>query len=1755
MTANQMKEKWKHRRSRSPRGQNDWPDPNKYNSRSWFLFTLRNPLRKAAIAGIENKWWDRTVLLFIFLNTVQLALDDPMDKPEFRPYSLKRDVLNMVSKVFSILFTAECVIKVFALGLMVGPKTYLKEAWNWLDFFIVIVGILDFLPGSFSNLSSLRTLRVMRPLRAINKFPKLRFLTALLLQCIPLLSNVLGFCCFIFFVFGILAVQLFSGTLRGVCYGRDTGLSHGDSRCTLGGGMAECPIGYECLLLGTNPGQGTINFDSIGGAMVTIFQVMTLEGWTDLLYDIQDAYHFAVFLYFVVLIFVGPIFAIQLFLVVISTKFAETKESMKQMEVQGVASLQNDENEGNGDNKVAPAPEEPNKGSEDASQAPTVDTDIPDGKIKAANLTVHVDEDIANGNDAEKKTESTVMKTQSVAESTVVKTQSSVGGESPINRRGKPVMTGTGAFRWKLRMLANSDRLANLILFVIVINTLTMMADHNCDMCNVSWCPKFKGALEFANVFFAIVFLAEMIIKILGLGFNKYVSNYLNLFDALIVIASLVEIRLVVDTFFCYMEKKECREYEICEEGGGGGFTVLRTFRLVRVVKLLRAFPDVQKQIKILVSVFGSVAALNALMLIFLLIFCILGMNVFGGTVVEEWDPSTIALGSRVYVEFPWHDGGSRYATVVGMDHYNHSSSPWQVKVAFGEEEQVWKALNIPPDGMVWAADKESAGVGVPAIVDITPRMNFDDIIHAGVTVFQVLTLSNWNQNLYSAVSSNSPASGLYYFALIAVGSWMLLNLFIAILIQGFAEQQAVQLLENMQAMQERLLEKLGGMEEDKLAMRIEALFDSIDTDQSGVIDKYELKNALSALNIELRPRELQDMLMKYDVDGSGSIDFDEFLGMIKELVKKAEVAVHGAPPTPAQENAFEDAKEIRREKVMSMPTGLDELYERSLFCLRHSNRFRMMCIRLSEDSRFDGFILLCILFSSCSLAMDNPSIGDDSPMRLALQTLDLILNAAFTVECVSKVVAQSFKRYIKSGWNKLDFLIVLTSLLDTGLSYGLQGQNVNLGALKIFRIFRIFRALRPLRIIARARGLRVLVTTLLSSVKPVLNTMSIALGVFSIFGVLGMQLLSGKLHSCSDPTVYERDNCVGRSNDGVPRTWENYAVNFDNIVSAVRALFILATQDEWDIHMWVGVDATSKKTGPYQNYAEGIIFYYVACIVAAGFLVVNIFVGVFVDCYTAAAAELELGPKEKVKKLPEVFDDPRNPARVSVLSVVTSSAFDLFIAFFILVNVITMSMESFKQAEWQSTFGKVSNFFFTYVFGFECLAKLWAFFPRRYYVNSWNRFDYFIVMISFGGIVVDNLGTAVAINPTMLRILRVFRVFRILRAFRIFKAAKGLQAIVNTLVNSLPAIMNLFSMLGLLFFIYGVLGVMVFGSLCTEDDKQLPGLKAARCLFTEDDNLLSPHANFKNVGFALLALLRVATGDNWGEVLATCQLWAGSRKVSEESWQLFVSLLGKDPSTLPPTDAGFLQREDKNAALEIAKHAVRAWHAMTLGLDEDRDWPFPMASRPRSLEWIYLGQMVLPGCLTDSEAFELQNEGLADCDVGGYSKQCESTCGSSIAANAIFLSFVCVSQFVLLQLVIAVLMEQLSNTQNATSPTELMPGSDFLQRPIFVRLYRRWRWNALRRLKHRRVLEVIANRVPTSAGGTARRGVTPSAPVQGAERVLILPTRSAPHPTTPAPAEVAVEDKVAPQPAKRRRSSFTNTTSTDMGMNERHGA
>ena len=111
--------------------------------------------------------------------------------------------------VFTILFTLEMLLKWVGLGLCKYRHSYFRDAWNWLDFIIVVEGIVStFTAGSGVNFQGLRTFRVLRPLRTITHLEGLRVVVNALLLSLPLLVNTLLVCVFYFLIFGIVCVQV-----------------------------------------------------------------------------------------------------------------------------------------------------------------------------------------------------------------------------------------------------------------------------------------------------------------------------------------------------------------------------------------------------------------------------------------------------------------------------------------------------------------------------------------------------------------------------------------------------------------------------------------------------------------------------------------------------------------------------------------------------------------------------------------------------------------------------------------------------------------------------------------------------------------------------------------------------------------------------------------------------------------------------------------------------------------------------------------------------------------------------------------------------------------------------------------------------------------------------------------------------------------------------------------------------------------------------------------------------------------------------------------------------------------------------------------------------------------------------------------------------------------------------------------------------------------------------------------------------------
>ncbi|XP_074411323.1 voltage-dependent T-type calcium channel subunit alpha-1G isoform X16 [Zonotrichia albicollis] len=1785
----------------------------------FFYLSQESRPRSWCLRLVCNPWFERVSMLVILLNCVTLGMFHPCediacDSPRCR-------ILQSFDDFIFAFFAVEMIVKMIALGIF-GKKCYLGDTWNRLDFFIVIAGMLEYsLDLQNVSFSAVRTVRVLRPLRAINRVPSMRILVTLLLDTLPMLGNVLLLCFFVFFIFGIVGVQLWAGLLRNRCFlpenfsipytvdleryyqtenedenpficsqPRENGMRYCRSIPTRREEGLECTLDYysyndttntscvnwnqyytNCSAGEHNPFKGAINFDNIGYAWIAIFQVITLEGWVDIMYFVMDAHSFYNFIYFILLIIVGSFFMINLCLVVIATQFSETKQRESQlMKEQRVRYLSNastlasfsepgscyDEllkylvyiaRKGskqlvkayraagvrmgflssptskaraerharkrrsrkrssvhhlihhhhhhhhhyhlgngnlrapraspeisdvetsslhNGTNRLMLPPSAPNSlGAPSASPSntesvhsiyhadchfepvrcrssltqPSLGLPSPEGIPKnvvgsKVYPTVHSSashEMLKEKNLAEAavgagsstltnlnippgpySTMHKLLETQSTGFFSVHVTEKGDGfpgpcqssckisspcskldggscspescpyclaalGEAELSDNDTADSDSDGVYEftqdahysdqrdpqrgraragrahlvlafWHVvcetfQKIVDSKYFGRGIMVAILINTLSMGIEYH------EQPEELTNALEISNIVFTSLFALEMLLKVLVYGPFGYIKNPYNIFDGIIVVISVWEI--------------------VGQQGGG--LSVLRTFRLMRVLKLVRFMPALQRQLVVLMKTMDNVATFCMLLMLFIFIFSILGMHLFGCKFASERDGDTL------------------------------------------------------PD-----------------------RKNFDSLLWAIVTVFQILTQEDWNKVLYNGMASTSSWAALYFIALMTFGNYVLFNLLVAILVEGFQTEEmskreeasgqlsCIQLPVDSSGKGKLGVQEQGdasksdsegdlfphSLEEEgepkknlsnpalmalsehpelkksltppliihtaatPMPMPKSAVFgdaaqgfesrraSGVSTDPGAA---HELKSPPSARSSPHSPwrassawnsrrsswnslgrapslkRRAQSGERRSLLSGEGKESSEEgdssdeerssragsFNGSLPHRMESLETKgsfdlqdtlqvpslyrtgsmhstrtsvsehqdcngrtspglllhqLHLDEPHQDGDDGDDEGSMSKRDRMKAwlrarLPTCCKERDSWSIYIFAPHSRFRLMCNKIITHKMFDHVVLVIIFLNCITIAMERPKIEPHSAERIFLTLSNYIFTVIFLTEMTVKVVALGLcfgeKAYLKSSWNVLDGVLVLISVIDILVSMVSDSGTKILGML---RVLRLLRTLRPLRVISRAQGLKLVVETLMSSLKPIGNIVVICCAFFIIFGILGVQLFKGKFFVCQGEdtrNITNKSDCTEAS-----YKWVRHKYNFDNLGQALMSLFVLASKDGWVDIMYDGLDAVGVDQQPVMNYNPWMLLYFISFLLIVAFFVLNMFVGVVVEnfhkCRQHQEEEeakrreekrlrrLEKKRRSKEKQMADLMLDDvlmessasavqeaqckpyysdYSRFRLLIHQMCTSHYLDLFITGVIGLNVITMAMEHYQQPKVLDEALKICNYIFTVIFVMESVFKLIAFGFRRFFQDRWNQLDLAIVLLSIMGITLEEIevNASLPINPTIIRIMRVLRIARVLK---LLKMAVGMRALLDTVMQALPQVGNLGLLFMLLFFIFAALGVELFGDLECDDTHPCEGL--------------GRHATFRNFGMAFLTLFRVSTGDNWNGIM-----------------------------------------------------------------------------------------------------------------------------------------------------------------------------------------------------------------------------------------------------------------------------------------------
>ncbi|KAG8231029.1 hypothetical protein J437_LFUL010807 [Ladona fulva] len=171
------------------------------------------------------------------------------------------------------------------------------------------------------------------------------------------------------------------------------------------------------------------------------------------------------------------------------------------------------------------------------------------------------------------------------------------------------------------------------ILMAILVNTLSMGIEYHNQPAELT------AIVEMSNIVFSAIFAVEMLLKITAEGPFGYISNGFNVFDGVIVILSVVEL---------------CQTFLGERGGGSSGLSVLRTFRLLRILKLVRFMPNLRRQLFVMLRTMDNVAVFFALLILFIFIFSILGMNLFGCKFCTKTDDGSVACDRKNFDSLLW---------------------------------------------------------------------------------------------------------------------------------------------------------------------------------------------------------------------------------------------------------------------------------------------------------------------------------------------------------------------------------------------------------------------------------------------------------------------------------------------------------------------------------------------------------------------------------------------------------------------------------------------------------------------------------------------------------------------------------------------------------------------------------------------------------------------------------------------------------------------------------------------------------------------------------------------------------------------------------------------------------------------------------------------------------------------------------------------------------------------------------------------
>lgn len=767
------------------------------------------------------------------------------------------DFLAASEYVFTALFTVELLLKIIARGLILHKHAFLRDGMNWLDFIVVGTSLFS-LTDTNTSFSFLRTVRVLRPLRTLTRIKQMRPLINTFIRSLYSLVNVVMLLLFFMLVYGIIGIELLSGALRGRCYfdpknnvfppsvearlfsqqmpylveslqlegawNSDVSicsLEMGEDACdpqVINGAFynTTCSVKQWCntdwcdTLWNENPygkGGGHLSYDNFGSALLTIIQVLTNEGWADVMYSYQDGLSvWGSRVFHISWVLLGSFFVIQLALAVLSHSFVqaqEEEETAKEREAlheEAILQVPRAVHVRNVHEKV--------RKQKLAREHQTPSTMSMDGKEELQERDIHrgCSNESIGMVDRSKVTYMSITRVR--------------------NHHLRFILDSAAAAYAKCqtvcRIIVRTSHFENIIIFAIFLNAVCLACDfHDQDLYETSICKR-RCDLDMSLP-------ADASEKCMGPLFNRTYS-----YDG----AGGGEKMPQAGKNFCFMDYHEsvawthvcaaqtnaedcwgtdpdCRWFEGKAQPCKRGIYNYSTLAEERGMTLsLRHIcgDDLTQCITYPPVLDLVISNINQVLTFFFigemtLKLVGLGIHDYFSDYYNLFDFFVVA--SSIFelvieaVDTSPGGGGSKLSALRGMRLFRL----FKLARSWKSMRQILTTMGVAlgslwPLTIVWGMfmyifgllGMQTVGNQFKTVKTDAPRSNFDlfwpsEVGHgAFVVTFQIITTENWNNILYNCITSAGVFSSLFPIAIVIFGNYIIMNLFISILLQGFDE-------------------------------------------------------------------------------------------------------------------------------------------------------------------------------------------------------------------------------------------------------------------------------------------------------------------------------------------------------------------------------------------------------------------------------------------------------------------------------------------------------------------------------------------------------------------------------------------------------------------------------------------------------------------------------------------------------------------------------------------------------------------------------------------------------------------------------------------------------------------------------------------------------------------------------------------------------------------------------------------------------